>query len=556
MTRKTTNFTALALAAAYASATVVIASRGGGHAHLYLLAVQYGCLLPALVCYLWSEKGASDKGRFGLPAAVSYVIYIALLLFVALVLHQGISGGDENGYRFQARIFATGHVAAEAPPQTTDIATYLKEFRFHHHIIYQGKWFGKYPPGWPAILALGMLLKIDWLVNPLCSLMILWVTWRIAYLVFDDATARLALLLLVASPYFVLNSVGFMSHPFCGVLLAGAVLFYFRGVRDGRFADFGWMLLLLGAALLVRPSTALYMGSVLAVATIWTLRQETRKAVGVLAGGLAVGAAAVAALLAYNHALTGSYLRSTYALYSNTTYPLELSLNPKSILHGATVLTRWSLEGTALYAFPFLLVMAGYGLVRESGKRREIYILAALFGSVVLGYMLQTEPSGTHFGERFYFEAFFALAIIGARGWLLLVKRWRISAHASTVLAAAFLCIQAFHYVILIGDAQASWRPSIRMRNAIANPELSGAVIFLGNAPGLSGLDLNWNDADWKHAAVIYVVDPGPTRRAEIACALQRSRWAVLSYDAKTGSPRVDELVPHYSCQVAARKTL
>lgn len=553
MLRKPLQLTTGLLAAAYAALTIVVVVHGGGHKNLKLLVVQYGFLLPAVLCFLLANKGERlGPGGAWIPRQqVWYLVYSLLVLFLTLVVHQRISAGDENAYRFQARAFAHAKVAADAPPQTGDTASYLKEFRFHHHIIYRNKWFGKYPPGWPAVLAIGVPLNIDWLLNPLFGLLILLITYRIASEECDPQLGRLAVGLMVMSPYFLLNCMGYMPHPSCGFLLTLATLFYLRGSRTGRLRDFSIMLIFLGAALLIRPFTTLCMGVVLGIGTVSVLKRGRAQLIKIIGLAVLIGACAIGGLLSFNRALTGSYLRSTYALYRNAQYPVELNLNFRSILHNATILTRWSIEGTAFYAFPFIFPLAAYAVVH---KRRKAYGLAAICVSLVAGYTLQTETSGTHFGERYYFEAFFAVAILGAWGWRLLVDRWRPSAQAVKAVGLVLLLVQVSQYVLLIEDAWVGWRPFIRMQDKIAALHLSGAVVFLRNTPEFSSLDFNQNEADWKQAPVFYLVDPGPGRRAALACALERSRWVVLSYDAKTQSAHVDELVERCSCPEAANK--
>ena len=176
----------------YLIATGYLLLHPNSHFNLALLGVQYFLLLPAAVLLGLSNRGPDWLRRLQLPrAGVFYLIYALLVLFIALGMHQGIVGGDESSYLFQSRIFQNGRLAADAPPQlTSDIVTYQKEFRFNHHVLYLGKWFSKYPPGWPAVLALGREVGLDWLVNPMLAGLILWAAYRISVLVFDETVGR------------------------------------------------------------------------------------------------------------------------------------------------------------------------------------------------------------------------------------------------------------------------------------------------------------------------------------------------------------------------------
>src|SRR5690606_10490635 len=62
---------------------------------------------------------------------------------------------DEVAFLFQARTFAAGHVVAPAPPEPSS-------FSIPFVIVRDGMWFGKYPPGYPLVLALGVLIGQPW----------------------------------------------------------------------------------------------------------------------------------------------------------------------------------------------------------------------------------------------------------------------------------------------------------------------------------------------------------------------------------------------------------
>lgn len=65
---------------------------------------------------------------------------------------------DEAAYLFQAKVFAQNHLAAPTPP--------LRQAFWSPFVVdYQGQRFGKYPPGWPFLLSLGVRLGEPWLVN-------------------------------------------------------------------------------------------------------------------------------------------------------------------------------------------------------------------------------------------------------------------------------------------------------------------------------------------------------------------------------------------------------
>jgi len=51
------------------------------------------------------------------------------------------------------------HFTAPSPPAR-------ESFDFPH-TINNGRWYSMYPPGWPLLLALGVLVQAPWLINPI-----------------------------------------------------------------------------------------------------------------------------------------------------------------------------------------------------------------------------------------------------------------------------------------------------------------------------------------------------------------------------------------------------
>lgn len=61
-------------------------------------------------------------------------------------------------------------------------------------------------------------------------------------------------------------------------------------------------------------------------------------------------------------------------------------------------------------------------------------------------------------------------------------------------------------------------------------------MVFLHDAPGFTGRYFNLNDADWRHAARVYLLDADaePEGRAQWACRYGESAYTVVTYDPHT----------------------
>ena len=101
---------------------------------------------------------------------VAFLFVFAIALHVSVdVLERTPHIQDSVTYLFQAQTLARGALTAPAPPLATAEAT--AHFDQEFLLVRDGRWFGKYPPGWPALLAVGIRLGAPWLVNPLLAVL-------------------------------------------------------------------------------------------------------------------------------------------------------------------------------------------------------------------------------------------------------------------------------------------------------------------------------------------------------------------------------------------------
>ena len=108
----------------------------------------------------------SDVKSAWLPAPGMVVFFICLISFLASawvstnVFDRLPHVEDDVAFLFQAKTIASGHLLA-TPPQSPIF------FQIPFVIIRDGHWFGKYPPGYPMVLAIGVFFGHAWLLNPI-----------------------------------------------------------------------------------------------------------------------------------------------------------------------------------------------------------------------------------------------------------------------------------------------------------------------------------------------------------------------------------------------------
>jgi len=507
------------------------------HFEWFAIAAQFLLLLPALVFALrppvLGERAWPRSG--GVPRWLTAAC-LAGFLTAALVAGSRVSPGvlipDESAYGFQARILASGSLVAQPPPGATDVPTGAPvPLRFVHHLVSTRGWYAKYPIGWPLVLAAAEPYGLGWVVAPLVALVLLLLVRAIAREAFGG-TGFAAMWLAMLSPLFLAGAVGRMPHALAGALTAAACLFCLRGVRTRRLSDFALMFAPLVLLFHVRPFTGLIMSVVLGCAALIAVRRERGLAWRVAAVGVAAAVLAGVSVAAYNRELTGSVWLSPYAWYRNLPVPAEISASPASIAGGAMLQKlRMSAQSTLAWSFPLAFVLAAWGcwLRRALTATR---ILAVVYPALVLGHLVQPEWSAWVIGERYWFEGYFAVAILAAQGMASLDARWQPSVRLRLTVAVlltawgAGTCVAAVNYLEFVS------RHRRIVAEAVERFRDRPCVVFLADTPPVFyGEHLNLNDGDWRSAPAVVLRDPGAQDRPLWAGLFGRDEWVVITYD-------------------------
>jgi 4-amino-4-deoxy-L-arabinose transferase-like glycosyltransferase len=154
------------------------------------------------------------------------------------------------------------------------------------------------------MLALGVVLGVPWLVNPVLASMNVLLSYLLLREIYSRRTARIAVLLLCLSPWFVFMGMNFMAHTFtltCALVAALAVVW---ARKTGRSI---WALIggcSVGMVSLIRPLDGLVVGGLLGLWAIG-IGGPRLKVFSILA--LVLGTVAVAAVVVpYNSQITGN----------------------------------------------------------------------------------------------------------------------------------------------------------------------------------------------------------------------------------------------------------
>lgn len=350
--------------------------------------------------------------------AVASLASIGLILYVAdadFQQHPHIF--DAAAYYFQGSLFSTGHLWARAP-------TIPRAFDGPFTVAYGGRWFSQYPPGTGLVLALGFKAGAPWLVEPLLAMATLLGLYLTARMTSGRAVATLTLLLAALSPFLVLQSGSFLSHPVSLFLLTWA---YFAAVRFRRDAHPLWgaaTFALLGLAFLTRELAAVLFGAPL---LLWTVIPALRRLptwrvrLARLLPGALVGLAGLALYLLYNAALTGDPFlppRNVVNFFDRLGFGDGIGFygrhTPAAGLLNIDEMLA-SLQFT-LYGWPYYCTLAFLPmpfLVRRSTTWDRLNL--AIFLAFLAGYTAYFYH-GIALGPRYLYESLPALVQLTARG--------------------------------------------------------------------------------------------------------------------------------------------
>jgi 4-amino-4-deoxy-L-arabinose transferase-like glycosyltransferase len=340
---------------------------------------------------------ADRAGRYGGIPAIC-LLMLAHFAFLAIFFEPAISTPDANGYLAQARLIAENgrsDIVVENPAQ------YVGD---HWMKVADGHYYGQYPPGLPAVLA----VVYDW-ISPNASLWVIPVMGTLSllatFLVVREWAGPvwgfIAAVLMFFNPYANAHALGADSHTaVCFFLLWGL----YGLVRWERSKAAGWAVLAglcLGMIPTIRYAEALFIiASAIFVLMVWRPSDGFRSLIaGIVAACVPMGALAIR-----NQKAFGAFWRTGYSVSGEQTgfaisYFVRYALPYIAMLFGIGVFVVWifGLRG-----------LAKLTRNRETWKRGLLLVL--LIAPVTLLYFAYYFPANPK-NMRFFLPTFYIYAI-------------------------------------------------------------------------------------------------------------------------------------------------
>ena len=461
---------------------------------------------------------------------------------------------DEVAYIYQARMLARGQLSMPAPPVPEAFAYYLME-------IDGSRWFPTPPVGWPAALALGTVLGVPWLVNPMLGAANLVLVYLVLGELYDRKLARISVLLLSLSPWFIFMGMNFLTHTFTLTCALLAVLGIVRARQTGR-ARWAWAAgLALGVCSLIRPLEALIMAGLLGV---WAIGFGGERLPARSFAGFVAATGLVAALIfPYNQQLTGSWKVFPINSYTDK----HFGVNSNAYGFGADRGMGWPIDpfrghGVAdgvvnanLNTFQINTELFGWSmgslwpffvfLLLKKYHKTDLLMLA-LIAAIFTAFFFYYFSGGPDFGARYWYLMIVPLVALSARGLIELTTRiaslfeggaltaarvWLAVACLSLMALVNFFPWRAidkyFHYLDM--------RPDVRQL-ARQTPFGRSLVLIQGNEQPDYASAAVYNPLDFEADMPVYAWDRSLDVRNELLNSFpDRNVW-ILGGPSQTGN--------------------
>ncbi len=462
----------------------------------------------------------SSRATWAAAAVVSVLVFALVTTARYRLLGDTAITDDENVYAFMARTFATGRLYLPSLPEP------VRPFFDGHFLVNDGKWYGIYFPGHPALLALAERAHLMRWVPATSAALTVPLAFAVGRRVFGQRAALLALPLLILSPFFILSSATLLAHSTAGLLLMAFVYAVLRVLERPDRSEW-WLVagLALGWVGLTRPLSAAAFSLPWLVLLATRLRRDAGR--GAWTGAVVfcltvVGAVGLLAL--YQLILSGDPFTTGYQTFSRFT---QLSFTVGALVAPAPFPSIFELGYTVarlnfwLFGWPVSLAFLPF-------FRRTREGVALLVGSaaVVLLFAVTTVPSINVVGPVHYAELIAPLVLVSASGIEELTQwvRGRLHVSAGRVLGlplAATICSLVLYLPLYVGSLSAMAQVARAPYDLVDRARLDHAVVFVRSLGALDFPPWSWaylprNPSPGLTDRVLYVRDRGEALNREL----------------------------------------
>ncbi|MBI5375571.1 MAG: glycosyltransferase family 39 protein [Candidatus Schekmanbacteria bacterium] len=450
--------------------------------------------IPALL------KDIFTSGKRTLSKPWIIPVFLSIYVIIPVAIFFKVLGGiphvqDEIAYLFQAKIFASGRLFTDAPP--------VQKFFDYEFIIIDGvKWYGKYFFGFPLLLAIGLLLKTPWIVNPLLGAGAVFLFYQILKkFLGEECLSSYMLVLPLFSPFILFINASYLSHTSSLFFLTLFIYLFFKAIEKHSIVLSMLCGLSLGFAYNIRPLTAVTFTSPFLVYGTYLLFRKKIKITQVIIFSIAVILLMVG-YFSYNYMLTDDIFLTPFNKYCPTDhlgFGKDIGL-PYLSEYGHDFADGWQNTrdnlrelSSDLLGFPkisFLLVIVPF-LIGGTTLFEKFFLGAFVIN--IAGYFCYYF-NGIAYGPRYYFETVFFLLFLFLKG-LIRVKEFvtkKLSGKnimasqesAQFIIPLIFILLLLRTCIVSIPEkvqiyGNRFWNLDNTLEHTMANSGLHNAVVFI-----------------------------------------------------------------------------
>ena len=463
--------------------------------------------------------------------------FLAITVLAAKIFEHVPHSEDEVAYLFQAKIFAQNRITVPTPPN--DYA-----FWTPFVIDYEGARFGKYPPGWPLLLSIGVRLGAPWLTNAGLAVLSLAIIAYLGKKIYSAVVGLWAAGLGLIAPGFLFLSSSLFSHTatlFWIVVALLALAYLVHSERNLTLYAIG-LGIALGMIFITRPFDAIVLGLPIGVFLLVLLIRQERP--WTIVPGLILSGLSTSALLPlFWWELGGSPTFNPYLeVWPYDRVGFGPDIGPKGYTpHTAFFVSlplRFVAMSTGLFGWPLWtnLIFLPLPFLFKRANRWDVLLLGTI-GSVIFIYLFYWEWGRTLGGfPRYYYAALPALLLLTARGILLVTEyltRWRPSyRHIPLILIICFTLYSfIWRWPPLLADQKGKYGITPEPLEIIEQAQLPEpalvivkniddwtqfATLFVANSPTLD-------------TPIVYAIDWGPELNARVVKQFaDRTCWEMV----------------------------
>ncbi len=398
--------------------------------------IQILVLSPAIVCIAWplskwirkdltlSAVRFLDGIRVSHFLTLSSILLFAFTAWMAMYPLEGTAkGADEAAHLFQAKIFASGELSAPIPP----VSDPERFFPSRHLIMKDEMWFCQYTPTHSFLMVPFVWFDLTSLLGPLEGVLSLIGIFLLIRLWTNSRMAKLTIILLLLSPFFLMMTSTYMAHNSNLMFVTWSLYFLSIYWKSDSYICTLASGFLLGLALTTKPYPIIVWSVFLLIVLALKGRRGFKALLGLVLGSILP----VAGFLLLNLYYTGSLLTTPYQIsrggrligfgLDKTWFPVYGDYN-HTLWRGIKIgLGQIAAGATTLFGWPLLSIVpliASFGLMRED--RRVLWLFLPLPAMFIL--LLPHAWPAVIYGPRHYFTFLPVILFLSILGLIFIIR--------------------------------------------------------------------------------------------------------------------------------------